>query len=246
MDLSRRAVHRRVVHRRAARRGGFALVAVLLGLAVISVLMAAAASRNLAGALDARTERALVERAALRGAASDLILALGASEILREQPLTAQIGGEAVAIRLLDVAGLVDLNAADPALLGAVLAELGAPPGALARVEARRRAGGIVDAAQLARVAGLPEDRLGALAEVVTVRSGRAGLSPEHVPSGLREMLARRGLWDARTGALAEGLSASPTNGTYRAYAAADGRETAVGTLMLGGSRRGWKMVEVE
>jgi hypothetical protein len=112
-----------------SRERGVVLIAVLLALAVMSLMVAAASALTRSGiAAESLEQRRLASRLALRSgleSAKALIAATPPEEriFLDGTPVRLDLGGGLAAeASIRDAAGLADLNRSDPALLEAVLA----------------------------------------------------------------------------------------------------------------------------
>lgn len=115
---------------------GIILVAVLLAVAIMSVMVVAAAALTRSGIGTERLEqRRLASHFALRSgleAAKALILAMPPEErlVLMGSAMPVDLGNGVLAtVSLRDAAGLADLNRSDPALIEAVAAASGLPRG---------------------------------------------------------------------------------------------------------------------
>ena len=186
-------------------------------------------------AQQAATESLLTLRQTEAALASDLVLAFGASRLLSDPPLEARHEGGSFTVWIEDVAGLIDVNTAHPALLAALRDELGLARQAGALTGPAGSAYDSLDGFALAHELG--PDRRSRLAELATVHSRRPGLSEEDVPPALRLLLTRSRLWSAQ-GLPAE-LRSGPTYQTYRVLVRSGQRRRAVATVRLPSSVQG-------
>lgn len=175
-------------------QGGAALLLALWATVLLAALLVAlaAASRSHSQAALYGAEHVRAELAAEAGLAR-AVAGLRAPDATQRwvpdgRPYTFAFDGAQVTVRIVDVNGLVDLNAVGPQLLTRLLASTGADAGdadrlAQAIVAAREDAAGHFGARtqagswrgieQLARIDGMTPARYAQLAPVVTVYSGR-------------------------------------------------------------------------
>jgi hypothetical protein len=157
---------------------------VLATLAVLALLAATLTLRLTAQAGRVAADEAVA--AALPSDAATMRLAMAA---LARDSATREIEVDGQAIQLVDVGGLVDLNAASPALLERLIGVLGGGAGEMARYR-DWRAGDrrLQRTGDLPRITGLdvePER----LARLATVFSGRTGLAVAEAPIELLDLL---------------------------------------------------------
>lgn len=168
------------------RQRGTALLLVLWVTMLLAALLVgvAAASRSQAQAALYGSERVRAELAAEAGLAH-AVAGLRAPDASRHwvpdgRPYRFDFDGARVTVRVVDVGGLVDLNAASPELIRRVFEAAGADPsqaGQYADTIAAWRGGG----------AGMAAQTLTSL----STRRGAAGISPAHGPFRAVEQLAR-------------------------------------------------------
>ncbi|SMR83573.1 hypothetical protein SAMN04488030_0050 [Aliiroseovarius halocynthiae] len=160
-------------------RRGFALIAVLFGLATLTTLYAVTAARVVAARTGLATEEMLVGRA---GKSADILrLAAGwLAEPDRDlsQGFTITLGGQVLRVTAVDVGGQIDLNTARPELLERAAAQFGIDADALAKFRQWRRAPNRVQRVEdLYRVSGIDRETTHAMRLAFTVYSGRRGVA---------------------------------------------------------------------
>lgn len=177
---------------------GFALVVVLSTLSIIALLVASSTTRLLSRKTEIGTEERIARQAQEGAALVRFALEVygngdgQASTVVRLPVLWLDV--EAV-LYLQDVGGLVDLNTAGAGLLDELVQVLGISDEALRRYrDWRRTPHRLQQVSDFERVAGLDWQEAKKLSGITTVHSGRLGISTEHAPRELIDLLegARR------------------------------------------------------
>lgn len=131
------------------RARGVALVAVLWALALIALIVAGFRAETMAGLGSVRAGQEQARARALADAAVHAAIARlleqiylgggdgGAALPVDGTPVPMRVGDGEVRLSVTDAGGLVDLNAAEPALLAGVLRRIGVPAGEAAMLAAR-------------------------------------------------------------------------------------------------------------
>lgn len=202
-----------------ASKQGFALVATLSLLLVITTLFLAA------GALTMRNiqSQADLGRLTLSGAEEAAILRLatqsfGATDADLQQPLELEGQAGAVLVQLSDVGGLVDLNTAAPLLLERLLAGYDLAEAdrttALSAFRTWRRAGNrLARVSDFFRVTDLDPLVVQGFEQFTTVYSGRPGIAPDKAPHALLALLTKEtGSQDYLTSRFERALTSAPSN----------------------------------
>lgn len=169
---------------------GYALITVLFGLAVITLLFTSASRLNLAHARLTSDQVFLSSQST--EISSRLNLALAARAKTGAETVSFEYQGNSLTAHFEDVGGLVDLNAASPALLKALLLglEIGKPNAALTRYRNWRRQGNrLIRVADFARVADISHTEMTNLEPHVTVFSGRPGIAGKVASTELLQMV---------------------------------------------------------
>lgn len=174
-------------------RNGFALIVVLSTLSIIALLFAIASSRAINRLGEVRTDVLIADHA--HEVASLLELAaqvFGSQEgrLNRDQALAVRWQGQPAELRLQDVGGLIDLNTANPALLEQFAQALDVSSAQIAQYrEWRRRSLRLLRTEDFLRVIAYDEVPPVWFRQVTTVYSGRPGISEDHAPPKLLEIL---------------------------------------------------------
>lgn len=164
------------------------------------MIFATASNRSLAHLVDSSTEARLLGQQHERVALLRLVAATASLDDVILDDLPPPF--ENLMVRLQDVGGLIDLNAATPELIGALFAATRLPPEAQARYwDWRRGPRRLLRTSDLPSVTGAPRDLAPWLDEVATVFSGGSGVAEAVAPEQVRAML--------REGALSTDLPAS-------------------------------------
>lgn len=220
------------------RERGFALLTVLFGLAILSGLIVAALfwaaahqksaarlswEQEAAGVLDKTL--AIAERIARR------------SLIAGNEVLPPPDGLPYAKLEVIDAAGLIDVNAARPDLTAHLLGALGFDELVLKTdLQARRRAGARFRSPdEFADFIGASDKQTALLVTMTTTRSGKRGVSPDHAPKRLLDILADE------TGEIRPEWSAPPTRRVFEVFARRrkDGPVSLRAALRLGGAATG-------
>lgn len=213
------------------REHGFVLIAVLWGLALVTLLMSAAMTQSRQSAMIAANlrnaaEARLMANGMVRLLAFKLAQRRGRPEATAEPTSDGRIRICAIAtatawVSIQDVSGLVDLNAAPPALLQRLFEGLGEPPESAAALSAaiidfrdadetaspygaeapEYAAAGLKHGpknapfdvvGELDQVLGMRRDLFEAARPLVTVQSRFPGLDPTVAPEALKQALVSR------------------------------------------------------
>ncbi|MEP1697234.1 MAG: hypothetical protein ABJJ69_11905 [Paracoccaceae bacterium] len=169
---------------------GFALIAVLLALATLTVLFAVTSSHVVSSRAGLRTDQILLARSA--NAADLLRLAAHWKRDIDPDSLEFHAAQAGVRIRFQDVGGLVDLNTGRPELIDKIAETIGIDRDGLADFrEWRRNANRLQRVEDFYRISGF-SDASGQedLRRWATVHSGRPGIALDHVPSDLKTQLS--------------------------------------------------------
>lgn len=175
-------------------RQGFALVVVLSVLSIITLLFAIASNRSVTRALESKTDLLVIEQAF---AAAELLDAAAQyySENLdvsdTSQPFNFMWQGDMATLHLRDVGGLIDLNTADPAMVRHLANALDISSDQFEfYLDWRREGKRLLRTEDFFRIVKhdnvLPKFVRG----ITTVHSGRRGISPDHAPLELLELLS--------------------------------------------------------
>ncbi|MHA6268375.1 hypothetical protein ACXYMP_16060 [Aliiroseovarius sp. CAU 1755] len=172
-------------------RKGFALIAVLLGLATITTLYAVTSARVVAMRSEMATDRILLTRP---GQAGDMLrLAgewLGTPDPDFAQGFTVNLNGEETHITAVDVGGQIDLNTARPELLERAAEYFGIDETGLTKFRNWRRAPNRVQRIEdFQRVSGVGGEVTPEMREALTVYSGRSGVAKDYAPDLVLEIL---------------------------------------------------------
>lgn len=202
---------------------GFALLSVLWCVGLLAAVAAVLLRAVHADLAQARVDVALARaQAAADGEARLAILKA------LDQPLLPWNGG-----RYQDEGGLVDLNSASPALLAALMQDVGAPPDKAAAILAARGPDTapalFYSTLDLARVPGIDAALLHRLLPLVTVQSGQTGIDPKTAPAILTADLPAPVKMESRHSAVR--ISAEATVEGVTARRVADVRLTRQGIL---------------
>lgn len=208
----------------ARRQAGAALLLVLWATALLAVLLVgvAAASRSHAEAALYGAEHVRAELAAEAGLAH-AVAGLRAPDLASQwvpdgRPYAFTFDGAKVTVAVVDASGMLDLNAAPPALLQAAMQAAGFDPGRAGRLAGAIAAarGGAAGAPgrpfraidELARVLGLEAADFAKLAQAVTVYSGRN--YPDASYAGPLALAAVRGIDAGQAKALVDARRRQP------------------------------------
>jgi len=211
---------------------GFALLSVLWCVGLLSAVAAVLLRAVHADLAQARADLALARaQAAADGEARLAILKA------LDQPLLPWDGRERGGVIYQDEGGLVDLNAASPVLLAALLRKAGAAPEKAAAIVAGVLASRGPETAQtpfwstldLARVPGIDASLLRRLLPWVTVDSGQPGIDPTTAPPALAADLPAPAAGDSRHSAVR--ISARAAIDGVIAWRTADVRLTRQGAM---------------
>ena len=190
------ADRRRIAWQERGRRG-IALLAVLFGLAIISVLIAASLGRTAAHVMVLKQATAGLEADALhQGALTVAGVWIAEQDIEGAVRTTVSIDGRPVEVHAQDVTGLIDLGSGDVELVMQLITALAEQPAvdAQARLEALRSAKEpIQSVGELLRLGLVGYQDYAAVAPLMTVFSGRAGVDLSQAPELLRGVLGDGG-----------------------------------------------------
>lgn len=214
------------------RGNGFAIIVVLASLLILTTVFAIASQRSLAHVQTQTVERTLAQRQFNHAEVLTALLSLdrdafGADTVALPAPF------DGLPLRLQDVGGLVDLNTAAPELLTRLLATLGAPDDAAARLREWRRTGQRLQRVDdLIRIAGLDAAERDNLLALATVHSGRQGIAAEVAPDAARD--------------LAGGLpQTAPSLVNFAVYLASDTRSALIGVISIPTSADARRILEM-
>jgi general secretion pathway protein K len=247
------------------RQDGMALI-VVLWLVVLLSVMAAGHSKNVHTdtTLAARQVQSAKARALAEAGINHVILEMLAAASDRKLPVdgslfVVRIGEDDVTIAIRDASGFVDLNAANPELLDAMLkacsvSEIARRDLVDAILDWRDKddltrlhgvedddyiAAGVAwssrDSAfetidELKYLPGMSQPRFDCIAPFVTVHSGRGGLKMEYAPPALISALTGEEIPTIEPDA-ADSKASGPRNGTFHIYASAAGTSGAIAAI---------------
>ncbi|WP_214569024.1 hypothetical protein [Aliiroseovarius lamellibrachiae] len=210
---------------------GFALIVVLSMLSVITFLVAGTTTRVVSRATDIDTEKRIMRTAHETAALlSFAIAAFGSSpkQIPPSQKVTVPWQDDYAELRLQDVAGLIDLNTADTALVETFVSAMGLPSSVIDTLQVRRsNSQRLESVGELPRVVGMPIEDMNAIAMFATVHSGRRGLALDVTPEDLIEALGGRDHLQSRF------QQSKPSGAVYLAIVNGDGKDKLLGVVLL-------------
>ena len=198
----------RIAWRERGRRG-IALLAVLFGLAIISVLIAASLGRTAAHVMVLKQATAGLEADALhQGALTVAGVWIAEQDFEGAGRTTVSIDGRPVEVHAQDVTGLIDLGTGDVELVMQLITSLAEQPAAdtQARLEALRSTKAQIQSVrELLRLGLVGYQDYAAIAPLMTVFSGRAGVDLSRAPERLRSALGDGGDGPASSNRLRRG-----------------------------------------
>jgi hypothetical protein len=167
------------------RKGGFALIVVLFSLLVITALFATVQKRALGQLYDVAAEELLIVNGQTGRDLLELAITVRAkARSLSATNFTASLNGRVYEVKLQDVSGLIDLNAASPDLLQRLANRLRLVPGAITTyLQWRRTPRRLLRVEDFARITGAGPAAFDELRSVATVHSGSQGLAPGATPT---------------------------------------------------------------
>ncbi|WP_299862698.1 hypothetical protein [uncultured Roseobacter sp.] len=216
-----------------ARRHGYALIVVLGALMILAFLASLSSKTLLAEHQNSRATLELQARQALSIDAVDhvLDLALGAQTPARI-PLPGQ---EGVWVELVDLGGLIDLKTARSALSAKVMERLDLTADQERRFRNwQRDPGREGDLSAVLRAIGGTPDQLALLSHVATLRSGRPGVSPQHAPRAVLDLIAK-----GADGHVPAGFVSQPRRTLRQVWVTRDGVRWLAGEVRLADDRSG-------
>lgn len=225
------------------KKQGFALIVVLSALSIIALLAAGNSKRLLTRLTEISTEerigRQFQEGAALvRFSVAAFGNADGQIPLETRLPVS-WLDGEAI-LYLQDVGGLIDLNTAGVSLIDALAMKLNIPDTAVRQYrEWRRTPYRLQSVTDFARVAGLEWQEAEALTEFVTVHSGRFGISADHAPRPLIELIG------TSAGAIPEEWQSAPSGSVYEVRIEVEGGHRTLGVVSLSTESTKGRILEI-
>lgn len=204
-------------------RKGFALIAVLLGLATITTLFAVTSARVVAMRSEMATDRILLTRPGQAGDILRLAAAwLGTSDPDLAQGFAVTLNGEEMRITVVDVGGQIDLNTARPELLARAAAYFGIDEVGLAKFRAWRHSPNRVQRVDdLLRVSGVGGEVTPEMREALTVYSGRSGVAKDYATPEVLEIV----------GEMAEAWDTPRSSTNFMIVVERDGQRRVVGVV---------------
>ncbi len=173
----------------ANNQQGFALIAVLFSLAILTLLFVAAQKNLMSHTLVLNAEMERYKR-------QEIIYSVPAIALLgigTEEPADIIVGGDIYKITVQDVGGLVDVNTAHISLVEKLLSSAtnGQTTEYMSRYSDWRGEGRSFHRAEdFQRAVGQDDDTYRRIAPFLTIHSGRTGISPDVAPMELLESLS--------------------------------------------------------
>lgn len=214
-------------------RHGYALIVVLAALMILTFL-ASLSSKTLL--VEYQSNRATLEFQNRQALSTDAVtyvmdLALGV-----RTPMRLQLPGhDDVWVELVDIGGLIDLKTARSALSAKVMTYLELTADQERRFRNwQRDPGPEADVSAFLRAIGGAPDQLLRLSSVATLRSGRPGISPQHAPREVLELITDgKGSREALIGRVPVALISQPRPTLTQVWVNRDGARWLAGEVRI-------------
>jgi type II secretory pathway component PulK len=229
---------------RPERKAGFALILVLSTLTILTLLFAATNNRVLGQLQANNSELTLNSKNATNASLLQFAQNWKVAHPAETGPVSITFNNQHWQFEFQDVGGLIDLNTAQPELRQTLFKHLAASASEAAEYEEKyiawRRSGKrLIRIDDLYRILERDARAFSRLDRFATISSGRSGISPDHAPDAVLELITERsGNRDALVQDVPETLRSSPSNVTFQVRVRSNDTESRIlGTIHILGAQ---------